>query len=369
MHIKSFCGVYPNLTLITSPELFFGTVKHQYPEYVESGFFHKTEQESIYVYQIKTELGTFTGLITCTDINDFTKHKVLKHENTLAAKEQHMMTIVLQNKAMVKPILLAYDRVSEIDTLMEEVKKNQKPFFNLTFDEWGEQHTIWAVTDAKKISSFERLFEKKVDVSYIADGHHRTSTSVSLYSTNHHSYNKESMAQVLSIYFSFDQLKIYDYNRVVEILNTIDPVEFMVKISKYCKLKKLSKPRKPSSKFEMTLFIAKKWYRLKWKKKVLRAYDDQKIVLDADLLNRIILNDICRIENIRKDKRIKYVDGVSGTLGIEKEVSKNEDRIGICLYPVTKEELKYVAEHEGTLPPKSTWFEPRIKNGMIVKEF
>jgi len=368
MNLIPFQAVYPDLSLISSPESFFGTVKSQYPEYVKSGFFQKAAQEGIYIYKIVTRLGSYTGVIACTHISDFIKGRVLKHENTLAAKEQQMMNIVLQNRAMVKPILLAYEDNDNLSKLIQKVMKKDKPFFEVEFKETDESHTLWSVVDGNMIQAIKKIFKEDIKKTYIADGHHRSATAVSLYNTNHHVYDRESVKGVLCVYFPFEDLKIYDYNRVIEIFQDLDPIDFTVKLSKFCKITPMVKAKKPKRKHEMTLMLNKKWYKLKWKPSYIKQKANKALILDADLLNKYLLNEICGITNVREDRRIKYVDGVSGVVGLASEVNKNDYRIGICLYPISQEELRMVAEKGDTLPPKSTWFEPRVKNGMVVKE-
>lgn len=368
MDLIPFRATYPATKLIPSPESFFGTVKHNYPDYKKGGFFKKKGKEAIYVYKITTSLGSYDAIISCVDIHDYINKNVLVHEHTLASKEQRMMGVVLQNKAMVKPILLAYESNTKLESYIAEQQK-KKPFLDIPFPEANEHHIVWEVTDKKSLATLQALFKSTVPKSYIADGHHRTATAVSLYKNNDHLFSKESLREVLSIFISFKQLQIFDYNRILDILHEIDPIEFVAILSKYCKITPLSKGEKPTQKHDMTMLLRRKWYRLTWRKRVLKKYANEEVVLDADLLNRYIFTQICDIQNIREDNRIKYIEGVAGIQGLATEVNKSENRLGFCLYPVSKEELRSVADHEDTLPPKSTWFEPRIKNGLIVKDF
>ncbi len=369
MNLLPFQAVYPNLAMISSPISFFGTVKNRFPEYMKSGFFLKAAQEGVYIYQIRSEIADFISVISCAHIEDYINGNVLKHEYTLAAKEQNMMQVVLQNRAMVKPILLAHEPADELTDFLSEFIKSNDPFFNVDFEESGEQHTVWSVTEGTEVERLKSIFKLKIKKTYIADGHHRASTAIALYNNKNTAYIQEDMEGVLSVFISFDNLRIYDYNRVFEVLREVPPVEFIVKLSKYCNIKAMRSPRKPSKKHHMTLLIADQWYKVKWKKKVLKAHKAKEVLLDAELLNKYVLHNICDIENIREDKRVTYIDGVSGIDGLIEKVNGNDFRLGICLYPVTIEELKTVADNGDTLPPKTTWFEPRIKNGMIVKEF
>jgi len=365
MNLIPFQAILPKMALITSSEAFFGTVKHQYPEYVKSGFFQKDAQESIYIYHIKTPLGSYTGIVTCTSVDDFLNGKVLKHEHTLAAKEQQMMHVFLQNRAMVKPILLGYKGVPKLQQWMEAYMKKYKPMQVVDFDETNECHKVWGVAEGSAVEYLRGVFAKNIKQSYIADGHHRCSTAIALSQTKEHPLVREGMLGILTVYISFEQLRIYDYNRCLEVLREVSAVEIMVRLSQYCTIKPLSKIQKPKKKHTFTVIVDGQCYKLKWKSKYLKS---KATLLDADLLNQYLINGICNIKDVREDHRITYVDGVSGVPGMLAEVSKSKYRLGVFLYPVAADELQAVADRGETMPPKSTWFEPRIKNGMLVKE-
>jgi len=370
MKLIPFKAVYPNLDLIASSDSFFGTVKSQFVEYQKSGFFKKSDSESIFIYRLETKLSVHTGIVACTDIADILAGKVLKHENTLAPKEQQMMNLMLQNHAMVKPVLLAYDKVDEIDVLMNSIIKNQEVFFDVQFTESGEKHSFWELKDTDVSAEITKLFRKKVKQCYIADGHHRVKTALILHQTD----NKNEMMDtriksVLSIYFSWENLAIFDYNRCVEIFQTVSPLQFLVELSHVCNVKKIKTGKKPKKKHEMTMLIYREWYKLSWKKKILKKHEDHPVLFDTFLLNEYVLKKIVGIEDVREDFRVKYLDGVAGLSGLEELVAKSENRVGFCMYPISAENLKLIADKGLTLPPKSTWFEPRVKNGLLVKEF
>jgi len=367
MNIRPFQAVYPNLELITSAETFFGTVKERYPSYAQDGFFKSSDQVGVYVYHIKTPLGEYTGIINCTDIQDFKDGKVLKHEKTLAYKEQTMMQLVLHNKAMVKPILLAYNENKDLTSFIHSAVKNQKPNLKVTFDKLGEVHSLWSINKKKDIKTISDHFSKIPKV-YIADGHHRVASSIALHDAEKLALDRESTSQVLTVYISFDQLHIYDHNRVVDIFGHLSEIDFVVALSKIAKIKRIKSARKPKRKHELTMQIENAWYRISWKAKTLKKYKSSQPLLDTDIFNEEVLKTICGITNVREDSRIKYVSGTLGTNGVSAEMTKAHTLLGVCLYPVSREELKHVADANEVLPPKSTWFEPRIKNGLIVKQ-
>lgn len=370
MNITPFRAIYPNLSLIASPDSFFSTVKAQFAEYRSSGYFKETEEEAIFVYELKVRGRSHRGIINCTDIGDIDSGKVLKHENTLAAKEQKMMSLMLQNKAMVKPVLLAYDNVEEIDLFISRVIKKSEPFFSVTIDEEGATHTIWKISASKQVKDIAKLFRNQVPKCYIADGHHRVKTSQLLNANSKKNEMVDTrLSRVLTIYFSWDQLAIYDYNRVVDAFQDFSPIRFMAAVSHVCKITALKQGVKPVRKHEMTMLLYGEWYRLRWKKRILEMHQDEAVLFDTHLLNKYIIKDLLRIENVREDQRLQYIDGVVGVSGIESLVSGHLHRVGFCMFPIEVENIKRIADDDKTLPPKSTWFEPRVKNGLLVKGF
>ena len=370
MNLVPFKAIYPNLSLVSSPDSFFGSVKSQFSEYQASGFFKTVEENSIYIYQLEKRGSKHQGVITCTDIEDINKGKMLKHENTIATKEQSMMNLTLQNKALVKPVLLAYDRVDEIDQLIKKVMKKNDPFYSVAFESTGEIHTIWKVSSEKLVNEFISTFKSKVPISYIADGHHRVKTCQLLNETSKKNEVVDTrLKSVLSLYFSWDQLDIFDYNRSVDAFLNLSPLKFMSQLSKYCKIKPLKFGKKPQRKHEMTMFLYGEWYRLRWRNSIIKRHKNEDVTFDTHLLNKYIIENLLDIENVREDSRMKYIDGVVGIEGLAEVIGENENRVGFCMYPITAQDIKTIADNNKTLPPKSTWFEPRVKNGLIVKGF
>ncbi|MEO1624643.1 MAG: DUF1015 family protein [Bacteroidota bacterium] len=181
MRIRPFQAVYPNMDYIASPDSFFDTVKSEYPEYKKSGFFHKAPQEALYVYRIKTSERTYTGLIACADIQDYVDGHIKKHEKTLATKEQQQVHLLLSRNAVVKPVLLTYPRTKSIDKLLSAYIEENKSFYSVRFFQRGDEHTFWAISSGPLIQKIQSLFENKVKTTYIADGHHRSSTMALMY--------------------------------------------------------------------------------------------------------------------------------------------------------------------------------------------
>ncbi len=369
MRILPFQAVYPNFDYIASPETFFGTVKYEYPEYKKSGFFKKTAQEAIYIYRIEVQHRSYTGLVACSDIRDYLDDNIKKHENTLATKEQQQMHLMISRNATVKPVLLTYHDVPEISQLIKNYIKDHPSFYSVDFLKSNQKHTFWEVSDGNTIQALQNLFKTKVSKTYIADGHHRSSTTALMHKRLKKKKGSKNYSLLLSAFFSADQLDIHDYNRVVEGLSEHSLTKFMASISNLCDIEILDGPAKPKEKHELVMFVNREWFRLRWRSTVLEGYQDNDLVLDASMLDELVLRDILGITDIRTDNRIKYVEGPKGLEEVRSRAIKNENRVAFCLYPVSLLDLMKVADLGKTLPPKSTWFEPRIKNGLIVQEY
>lgn len=366
MKIKEFEALYADMDLVASPDSFFGSQKKEFPYYMAGGFYNRMEKPYVYVYQITNGEMTRTGLVAATSIEDVIEGHIKKHENTLAEKEQKMLRLVLQRDAMIKPVLLAHDDNNELLQLYNQIISEQDPFMDIYFELEKTRHKLYKVDNKKRLDKIKQFFSS-MDSVYIADGHHRVSTGLILY-RNKKKTNK-NYGDLLSIYFGFDQLSIYDYNRVVSILKEISPTILMAKLSKYFEIELLDEPQKPKAKFQICMIIENDTYLLQWKQKYLDMFSDQDVILDAELLDKFVFNNIMGIEDVRHDQRLSYISGVEGIEGISQMLLKDDYAVGFLLFPVTFDELKKVANAGKTLPPKSTWFEPRVKNAVISKEF
>ncbi|MCB9265931.1 MAG: DUF1015 domain-containing protein [Lewinellaceae bacterium] len=369
MHIKPFQAVYPNLDYVTSPDSFFNSVREEYPEYAGNGFFTKTAQEAIFIYRIKTPERHYTGLVACTDIRDYLEGHIKEHEHTLPAKEQQQIQLMLRRKAAIKPVLLAYKRVEAISNWIEAYIIRRSPFFEVETEEAGEHHFLWEVRDGQAIRDIQSLFEQYVPWSYIADGHHRTSTTALLHGRPMMGKQKSDFSLLLCALFPSSDIDILDFNRVVYGLNGLSKTAFMAHISRYFEIGFLDEPGKPSEKHQLTMYFNREWYSLRWKENILDQYAGEEVVLDAMLLDDCVLANVLGVEDVRTDQRILYVEGPRGVEGILQAVSKGEEGVAFCLFPVKLEELMRVADAGKAMPPKSTWIEPRMKNGLLVREY
>jgi len=365
MKILPFKASYPKGELITSPKSFFSSIKHQYREYKQNNFYKELQKESLFVYRIKVGDEAHLGILTLTDVKEMTKRNVLKHEKTLAAKEQQMMHLIIQRNALVKPVLLGYKSNTQIKKLVSGITKG-KPLISIPFKGEEELHTVWQINDESIIKTLMKAFSK-IKKAYIGDGHHRSTTLKLLSESKELGKEAGRFKYFYTAYFPFDELKICDYNRVVDIQNIISVPEFIVGLSKYFDISPISSAQKPKKKHHVTTYIDGKWYRLKWRELYLSA-GKKKILLDSALINKHIFGTILGIKDVRVDTRISYFGGTQPMTKIENAAKKMDEGIGFCIYPVSVKELTGLADSGETLPPKSTWFLPRLRSGVITHD-
>ncbi len=368
MRILPFQALYPNLDFITSSDSFFDSVKEEYGDYLTDGFFHSADQEGIYLYRIESRKQKFTGLIANIDIENYLEGRIKKHEQTLTEKEQIQIQLLMKRNAIIKPVLLGYRKKNLIDQWLEKQSEAHPPFLKTYFEKKEETHSLWQITDPTELQYIQELFARLVPHTYIADGHHRITTSAILHQRMIARSQKSPYNRLFCALFASNQLNILNFNRVIDGLHDISATRFMAQIAALFKIKPLDEPAYPQRKHELTLFMEKEWYRLRWRKSVLKNYKNHKVTLDTMLLNEKVLRDIFGIKDVRNDHRIEYVGGALGLDGIRQKTLQSKYNVGFCLYPVQWKEMTTLVDAGEVLPPKSTWFEPRMKSGLIMYE-
>ena len=354
------------MDLIASPDSFFDAVGKEYNDFRNAGFFCTSPKKALFIYRIEGKK-IYTGIIGSNEISDIEDHKILGHEHTITEKEQSMMSLMLLRKAMIKPVLLAYDAHKAIDDFIRNFVMGHKPFFSIGLVHKNEKHTLWAVDKEEDIELVRSLFSKHILQAYIADGHHRAAITAMLVKKNYlHDNDDDKHPGLLCAFFPFDDLTIFDFNRVVDI--TMSETRFIASLSVFFDIQLLDHPQKPERKYQLTMFLHEEWYSLLWKSEILTVYKDKKVLLDVDLFNNFVLGNILNIENIRSATSVRYIEGVAS---MESLISacKYPRTAGFCMYPVSKDDVIHTSDARGVLPPKSTWFEPRMKNGLVIKEF
>ena len=356
LNIQPFKAILPNTAIITAPDSLFTQVKEQYATLYKADYFRKSDTNALYIYSITTPFRAHIGVVAALDVLDYIEKRVLKHEQTIAYKEERTMKILAERGAMIKPVLLAHKHIADLATYLEHYTESQKPLYSINFK--GNKHTIWQVSESDKIAELQAFFNKNDQNLYIADGHHRMAAAQRLYEKD------PKNRYVLSAIFADSALDIWDYNRVVEGLGDNTPLSFVAKLSDICTLKPVAKATKPRHKHEFAVCIEGEWLLAAWRKEVLDSYKNEQNLLDVSILDEKVLKNILDIKDIRTDFRVSYWEGVKGL-----EVLSVRGRmpcVGFALFPADINDLMQIAEAGGTMPPKSTWFEPRIKNGFIA---
>ncbi len=369
MHVYPFRAIYPILENIASPDDFCSNAKHAFLDYCSAGLLRSAEQEAIFVYQIQTPFRHHRGIVAANDLADFWQGKVKIHERTLSEREQQHQQLVVTWAAILKPVLLTFPPVPALNDWMSAYIQTSAPLFGVRFAAEEQVHRIWAVTDPDHIRLIQRLFAEHVSTVYIADGHHRT-TALSQLRQQQERYPHLDFSKISCAYFATDQLDISDYNRVVEGLNGLSPEGFFRQLNALCTIEPLEHPRKPSHKHELKMLFENRWYRLQWRPELLQYAQQHTalpVLLDVMLLNEYVLHRLLGIQDPRNDTRIAYVEGSKGLKGIRKAVSRHPDRVGFALYPVSFDDMMRIADTGQTLPPKSTYFEPRMKSGILIQ--
>lgn len=325
------------------------------------------DKPAIYVYKEEWKGYSQIGIYATFSTQEYREGKIKKHELTRKDKEDERARHVKLMQAHTGPVFLMYRSRPEIDQLI--IKHTTKePEYDYT-DESGIHHTLWVVKDENEIKEIVDAF-KNVDAFYIADGHHRAAAAAraaeELAKENPNHTGEEEYNFFLAVLFPHSQLHILDYNRVVKDLNGNSKEEFLKKISAKFDIEDApNSPFKPEKKHEFGMYLDGKWYKLSAKE---GTFDKNDVVssLDVAILQNNLLNPILGIENPRTDKKINFVGGIKGVEELQRLVDSGEYTVAFALYPTSIEELLQVADEGKIMPPKSTWFEPKLKSGIIV---
>lgn len=332
----------------------------------EEGSFVKEASPVYYIYELMMDGRSQTGIVGCASIDDYENQIIRKHENTRAEKEADRIRHVDVCNAQTGPIFLAYRSHEKIRKIVEETKKS-KAQFSFTAED-GVCHTGWRLDEAEKIEALMEAFAE-VGYVYIADGHHRAASAVrvgQMRRTAHPDYNgTEEFNYFLSVLFPDDELMIMDYNRVVKDLNGWTLEEFLSKVSEKFEIRLLKNPEKPKQKGRITMYVHGYWFRLKVKEEYIQ--DDPVEGLDVAYLQRELLEPILDIKDPRTDKRIDFVGGIRGLEELQRRADSDME-VAFAMHPTSIQELFAVSDAGRLMPPKSTWFEPKLRSGLFIHQ-
>lgn len=356
-----------------------GTDVHSEEVYKKSfGNFQKWQNEGwlvqdksphFYIYAQTMEGRTQYGIAACASVDDYLNGVIRKHELTRPDKEHDRMVHIRTNEANIEPVFLAYHAVKEIDDIVAAIVAGEKPDYDFTADD-GFGHHFWVIRNRETNRTLEKLFATKVPYTYVADGHHRTAAAahvgMELRSKNPAHNGKEEYNYFLAVHFPHNQLRIIDYNRLVKDLNGHSPEQFTGLLEKSFIVKeKGEKIYKPRKLHEFSMYLSGKWYSLMARE---GTYDnnDPIGVLDVTILTEHILTPILDIQDLRRSKRIDFVGGIRGLGELRRRVDSGEMKVAFALYPVSMEQLMDIADTGNIMPPKSTWFEPKLRSGLVI---
>ncbi len=317
-----------------------------------------------YIYRLTMDGRAQTGLVACASIDEYMEGKIKKHELTRADKEADRIRHVDVTNANTGPIFLTYRAKAEIDETINNWVKNNKAVYDFVADD-GIKHEAWSVDDPAVITSLQKSFES-VPSLYIADGHHRNASAVKvgLKRRGEGDYDKNAeFNYYLAVIFPDEQLYIMDYNRIVKDLNGLSDDEFMAKVKENFDVVP-SEDGKPENLHNFGMYINGKWYMLSAKQSIIS--DDVIEALDVSILQNYVLQPLLGIDDPRTNKRIDFVGGMRGLQELERRVNSGEMKVAFAMYPTSMDELLSVADAGKIMPPKSTWFEPKLRSGLFI---
>lgn len=326
-------------------------------------------QPYFYIYAQTMKGRTQYGIAGCASVDDYLNGVIKKHELTRPDKEQDRMVHVRVNNANMEPVFFAYPAVKEIDDIVNQIVTSEKPEYDFVAED-GFGHHFWVIRKPETNRLIEKLFKEKVPYTYVADGHHRTAAAALVgkekRDANPAHNGTEEYNYFLAVHFPDNQLKIIDYNRTIKDLNGHTPEELLQRLSaSFDVVEKGSRIYKPTKLHNFSMYLGGKWYSLTAKK---GTYDnnDPIGVLDVTILTEQILMPILDIQDLRRSKRIDFVGGIRGLKELKKRVDSTEMKLAFALYPVSMKQLITIADSGNIMPPKSTWFEPKLRSGLVI---
>lgn len=340
----------------------------QFSKFQEKGWLVQDEQDNYYLYAQTMHGKTQYGFVLCAHVQDYMNGIIKKHELTRKDKEEDRMKHVRSTNANIEPVFLAYRGSERLAGLTAKYSAS-KPEYDFIAPGDGFGHRLWVIADKADQAVITEEFEK-MDALYIADGHHRSAAAALVgaekAAQNPNNKGTEEYNYYMAVCFPAEQLTILDYNRVVKDLNGMSSDEFLSALKKNFYVASMGADNyKPKEMHEFSLYLDKHWYSLKAKE---GTFDPNNPigVLDVDISSRLILDDLLGIKDLRTDKRIDFVGGLRGLSELQRRVDSGEMKMALALYPVSMEQIMNIADSGQMMPPKATWFEPKLRSGLVI---
>lgn len=373
-------GNEKSLYHIIKPEIDFpeGTDEHDeavyrkavenFTRFQEKGWLAQDAKEQYYIYAQTMNGHTQYGLVVAACVDDYLSGAIKKHELTRRDKEEDRMKHVRVNNANIEPVFFAYPENEELDAIVKKYTAG-RPVYDFVAPDDGFGHHFWIIDDEQDMARITELFAA-MPALYIADGHHRSAAAALVGAEkakqNPHHRGDEEYNFFMAVCFPANQLTIIDYNRVVKDLNGLTGEEFLEKLKKNFEVEeKGAEPYQPAGLHNFSLYLGGKWYSLTAKP---GTYNDNDPigVLDVTISSNLILNEILGIKDLRSDKRIDFVGGIRGLDELKRRVDSGEMKVALALYPVSMKQLIDIADTGNIMPPKTTWFEPKLRSGLVI---
>ncbi|GAB4060124.1 DUF1015 domain-containing protein [Uliginosibacterium sediminicola] len=350
-------------TDIYSPQVYAKAAENLH-KMIEAGVLVRDAAASYYVYRIIMGSHVQTGLVASASVADYDKNRIRRHELTRPDKEDDRVRQIEALSAQTGPVLLAYPKAPVVDAILQAATAAE-PIADAVADD-GIRHTVWAISDVATLEQLTAQFDA-MHALYIADGHHRSAAAsrvcAARKAANAAHSGSESYNYFLSVIFPDHELKILDYNRVVTDLNGLTAEQFLASIAGAFSVTPSAAAVKPAQHGEVGMFLGTQWYRLQIKPELVPQ--DPVARLDVSLLSEHLLGPVLGIADLRRDKRIDFVGGIRGLPELEKRVASGEMAVAFAMYPTTMADLMAVADADQIMPPKSTWFEPKLADGLL----
>ena len=339
-----------------------------FKKWQENGWLVQDDKEMYYIYAQTMDGRTQYGLVAAANVDDYMTGKIKKHELTRKDKEDDRMIHVRIQNANLEPVFFAYPDVDEMNKIVENIVKNQEPEYDFVAED-GFGHTFWKIADDATNKRITEIFAN-VPAFYVADGHHRTAAAARVGAEkrdqNPNHTGNEEYNYFLAVIFPESQLKVIDYNRVVKDLNGLTPEQFIEKLKESFDVVEMGADiYKPTKLHNFSMYLGGKWYSLTAKE---GTYNDNDPigVLDVTVLSNLVFDKILNLGDLRTSKRIDFVGGIRGLGELKKRVDSGEMVAAFALYPVTMRQIIDIADTGNIMPPKTTWFEPKLRSGLVI---
>ncbi|MGE4587213.1 MAG: DUF1015 domain-containing protein [Mangrovibacterium sp.] len=342
-----------------------------FEQFQAKGWLKQDPDPCFYIYAQTMNGRTQYGIVGAASCEDYHSGVIRKHELTRPDKEEDRMVLTRWLNANIEPVFFSYKAVPEIDAIVSGVVNNQQPDYDFVTED-GFGHHFWTICDPKTNREIERLFSEEVSYTYVADGHHRTAAAARIgqekKAQNPRHTGEEAYNYFMAVHFPDNQLQIIDYNRLIRDMNGLSREELLDRLETAFVVDAMGdKPYKPGRLHEFSMYLEGSWYRLTARK---GTCDDRDPigVLDVTILFRKILKPVFAIEDLRTSSRIDFVGGIRGLEELKRRVDNREMKVAFALYPVSMKQLIAIADSGNIMPPKTTWFEPKLRSGLVINK-